>query len=118
MPNLESHGSPARSSDLGSGDELRLVIDTIPTMAWVVRPDGTLEFLNRRWLDYSGLSLEEAIERPTSIMHPEDLAKAVEKWRKHMVSGEAYEYEMRLRRADGQYRWFLVRTVPLVDEQR
>src|ERR1700676_1754906 len=117
MPNLDSPGPPMRSSMLGSGDELRLVIDTIPAIAWVVLPDGKLEFLNRRWLDYSGLSLQEAIEQPTSTMHPADLANAFEKWRKHMVSGEAYEYEMRLGGADGQYRWFLVRTVPLLDEQ-
>jgi PAS domain-containing protein len=67
--NLNSLDSPARSSILGSGDELRLVIDTIPAMAWVVLPDGKLEFLNRRWLDYSGLSLQEAIAQPTSTIH-------------------------------------------------
>lgn len=98
------------------GDEFRLAIDTIPAMAWVVLPDGKLEFLNRRWLEYSGLSLQQAIAQPTSTIHPEDLAAVMEKWGSHMASGEAYEGEMRLRRADGEYRWFLVRTVPLVDE--
>jgi PAS domain S-box-containing protein len=117
MPNLNSPDSSARSSILGSGDELRLVIDTIPAMAWVVLADGKVEFLNRRWLDYSGLSLQEAIEQPTSTMHPEDLPGVLEAWRERMVSGESYEGEMRLRRADGEYRWFLVRTVPLLDEQ-
>lgn len=117
MPDLDSLGLPTRSAAVGCGDELRLVIDTIPAMAWVVLPDGKLEFLNRRWLDYSGLSLQEAIDQPTSTMHPEDLPRVLEKWRKHMVSAEAFEDEMRLRRADGEYRWFLVRTVPLMDEQ-
>ena len=117
MPNPDSLGSPAQPSIFASGDQLRMAIDTIPAMAWVVLPDGKLEFINRRWLDYSGLSLEEAIERPTSTIHPDDLPTVMERWSQHMVSGESYEGEMRLRRADGQYRWFLVRTVPLVDEQ-
>ena len=117
MRNPDSPGSPTRSLILGSGDELRLVIDQIPAMAWAVLPDGKLEFLNRRWLDYSGISLQQATEQPTSTIHPEDHARVMEKWARHMADGESYEDEMRLRRADGEYRWFLVRTVPQLDEQ-
>jgi len=100
-----------------SENQLRLVIDTIPAMAWIVLPDGTLDFINQPWLDYSGLTLEEALNEPTRTMHPDDMAGAIEKWSANLVSEEPYEYEMRLRRADGQYRWFLVRTVPLFDER-
>ena len=100
-----------------SEDRLRLVIDTIPTMAWSIRPDGTIAFLNQRWLDYTGLSLEEEIEEPTHPMHPDDIPRALEKWRRDMAAGEPSEDEVRLRRADGEYRWFLVRTAPLRDEQ-
>jgi PAS domain S-box-containing protein len=100
-----------------SEDRLRLVIDTIPAMAWTVLPDGTVDFLNQRWLDYAGASLEQYIEAPTSVIHPDDTPRALEKWRAAMAAGESYEDEMRLRRADGQYRWFLIRTVPLRDEQ-
>ena len=117
MLNRDSPGLATRSPIPGSGDELRLVIDMIPAMAWVVLPDGQLEFLNQRWLEYSGLSLQEAIAQPTGTMHPDDLPKVMEKWGRHMASGESYEDEMRLRRADGEYRWFLVRTVPVVDGQ-
>jgi PAS domain S-box-containing protein len=99
-----------------SESKLRLVIDTIPAMAWIVLPTGALAFINQRWLEYSGLSLEEAIKEPTSTMHPEDIPRAIENWNRHVAAGEPYEEEMRLRRADGEYRWFLVRTVPLVDE--
>ncbi|MEY2428942.1 MAG: hypothetical protein QOJ40_1827, partial [Verrucomicrobiota bacterium] len=98
-------------------DRIRLIIDTIPTMAWSLRPDGVLDFINQRWLDYAGLSFEEAIAEPTRTMHPEDLSKVMEKWRLNMAAGEPYEGEMRLRRADGEYRWFLIRTVPLRDDQ-
>ncbi len=98
-------------------DLLRLVIDTIPTMAWSLLPDGAVEFVNQRWVDYTGLSLEEALEDAIHIVHPEDLPSVMEKWSVDMAAGETCEYEMRLRRADGEYRWFLVRTVPLRDEQ-
>jgi PAS domain S-box-containing protein len=98
-------------------DRLRQVIDTIPTMAWSLRPDGVLDFLNQRWLDYTGLSLEEAIEEPTRTVHPEDLSRVMEKWLVVKDTSQVYEDEMRLRRADGEYRWFLVRIAPLLDEQ-
>src|ERR1700674_3473077 len=96
---------------------LRMVIDTIPAMAWSVLPDGAVDFLNQRWLDYAGLSLEQSIEEPMRAMHPDDIPRALEKWLAAMAAGEPYEDELRLRRADGEYRWFLVRTVPLRDEQ-
>jgi len=96
---------------------LRLVINTIPTMAWSLRPDGVVDFLNQRWLDYSGLSLEQYVEEPTGMIHPEDIPRVLEKWLANMAVGEPFEDEMRLRRADGEFRWFLVRDVPLRDER-
>jgi len=87
-----------------SDEVLQLVIDTIPTMAWTVRPDGVVDFVNQRWLDYTGLSFEEEIEEPTRAVHPEDLPKVMEKWLAHMAAGESFEDEMRLRQADGEYR--------------
>jgi PAS domain S-box-containing protein len=98
-------------------DHIRLVINTIPVMAWTVRRDGVVDFVNQRWLDYTGLSLEEEIEDPTRAVHPEDLPRIMKKWLADMAAGEPSEDEMRLRRADGEYRWFLVRTAPLRDEQ-
>ena len=99
-----------------SEDSLRLIIDTIPTMTWTLRPDGAVDFVNQRWLDYTGLSLEEEIEKPTGVVHPEDLPRVMQKWLCDMAAGEPSEDEMRLRQANGEYRWFLVRTVPLRDE--
>ena len=95
----------------------RLVIDSIPTMAWSVRPDGVVDFLNQPWLDYTGLSLEQYLKEPTGPIHPDDIPRVLEKWRAGIAIGTPYEDEMRLRRADGEYRWFLVRTVPLSDGQ-
>lgn len=99
-----------------SEDHLRLVIDTIPVMAWSFRPDGVVDFLNQRWTDYTGLTLEQYVEEPMGPIHPEDIPGVIEKWRVHMTLGEPYEAETRLRGADGEYRWFLVRTAPLRDE--
>jgi PAS domain S-box-containing protein len=99
------------------GESLRLIIDTIPTMVWSVRPDGAVDFVNQRWLDYTGLTLEEEVEDPTRALHPEDLPRVMEKWLVDMAAGKPSEDEMRLQRADGEYCWFLVRTAPLRDER-
>ncbi|MDB5199314.1 MAG: domain S-box-containing protein [Chitinophagaceae bacterium] len=100
-----------------SKDSIRLIIDTIPVMTWTLGPDGSVDFLNQRWLDYAGISMEEEIENPLGLVHPEDRAGVMEKWSATLVTGEPSEYEMRLRRADGEYRWFLLRTAPLHNEQ-
>src|SRR6266481_4589523 len=60
-----------------SEDRNRLIIDTIPTMAWSVRPDGVVDFLNQRWVDYTGLSLEQYVEEPTRPIHPEDVSRVI-----------------------------------------
>lgn len=95
----------------------RLIIDTMPTMAWRLRPDGALDFVNQYWLDYTGISVEQALADQNDIVHPEDLPRIFEGWLINRAAGRPGEDEMRLRRADGEYRWFLVRTVPFRDEQ-
>jgi len=97
-------------------DRVRLAINTIPTMVWTITPEGTIDFVNQRSLEYSGLTLEEQLADPTRTLHPEDLPRVMEKWLADLAAGEASEDEMRMRRADGEYRWFLIRTVPLHDE--
>src|SRR5260370_40684240 len=85
-------------------------------MAWTIRPDGAVDFINKRSLSYAGLSMEEEIAKPTCTVHPEDLPRVMEKWLADRAAGEPSEDEMRLLGADGKYRWFLVRTVPLRDD--
>ena len=97
-------------------DRIRLIIDTIPVMAWSVQPDGIVDFLNRRWIDYTGLTLAQYVTDPTGPIHPADAPRVLERWRAQMASGEPYDDEMRLLGADGEYRRFLVRTAPLRDE--
>jgi PAS domain S-box-containing protein len=98
-------------------DRIRLIINTIPTLAWSLRPDGIVDFVNQRWLEYTGLTLEHELAEPTRPVHPEDLARVMEKWRADMAAGQPSEDEIRLQRADRAYRWFLVRTAPLRDER-
>jgi formate hydrogenlyase transcriptional activator len=96
---------------------LRRVIDTIPTMAWCNLPDGSNEFVNRRWLEYTGLSAEESHGSGWQVaIHPDDARALAEKWRGSLVSGEPAEMEARLRRHDGLFRWFLMRVEPLRDK--
>ena len=99
-----------------ASNDLYKVVDAIPAMAWSVLPDGRVDFLNHYWLEYTGLSLPEALAQPNGVVHPDDLAHVMQDWRRSMERGRPYEAEMRLRGADGQYRWFLVRTDPLRDD--
>jgi formate hydrogenlyase transcriptional activator len=103
---------------VGTSEEfLRKMIDTIPILAWSCFPDGTTEFLNQRWLDYTGLSHERALGWGwKSAIHPEDLDKLISTWLRLLASGEPGQEEARLRRFDGEYRCFLFRAVPVHDD--
>ncbi len=97
--------------------KLRQVIDTIPTLAWCNLPDGSNEFINKRWLEYTGLSLDESHGSGWQVaIHPEDRATLTQKWQGLLITGESGEIEARLRRHDGVFRWFLMRVEPLRDE--
>jgi formate hydrogenlyase transcriptional activator len=103
---------------LPSDNFLRTMIDQMPTLAWSCRPDGSAEFVNQRWLDYTGLSMEEAVGWGwQATIHPEDLGKTMETWLRIVASEEPGKDEARLRRFDGEYRWFLFRAVPVRDER-
>jgi PAS domain S-box-containing protein len=99
-----------------SEDRLRLVIDTLPALVWSKLPDGSANFLNQRFREYTGLSVEEGLGWGwmMNAFHPED--RSEEEWRAAFAAGEPFEREARVRRADGAYRWFLLRAVPLRDE--
>jgi PAS domain S-box-containing protein len=97
--------------------KLRDVIETMPTFAWTTLPDGSVDFVNRHWQEYTGLSTESTVGSGwEAAVHPEDLKRHGEKWRASVATGERFENEVRYRRAtDGQYRWFLARAVPQRD---
>src|SRR6202011_6107411 len=100
-----------------SEDRLRLVIDTIPGMVWSALPDGSVDFVNQPWLEYHGLTWGNFNRGSVlAALHPDDVAIAAQNWRTALATGKHPELELRVRRADGEYRWFLSRAVPLRDE--
>jgi PAS domain S-box-containing protein len=100
-----------------SEKELLDVIEAIPTMAFTTLADGSSVWVNRRWVEYTGLSVDSTSGGGwQSAVHPDDLDGHVNKWQVSIGRGEPFENEARHRSANGEYRWFLVRAVPLRDE--
>jgi len=96
---------------------LKLIIDTIPALAWSARPDGSAEFFNQHYLDFIGFSAEDASGWGwTAAVHPDDVNGLSAMWQRIMASEAAGDAEARVRRYDGKYRWFLFRANPLRDE--
>lgn len=98
--------------------DFKLIIDTIPALVWSARPDGGAEFFNRHYQEFAGLSEEEARDWGwTVLVHPDDQNGLAAAWQRIMASEAPGEAEARLRRHDGEYRWFLFRTNPLRDAE-
>ena len=97
--------------------ELRGVINTVPAHVWSASPDGIVDFVNERLLEFAGLSSEDILgSKWESVVHSDDRAKFLRDCRAAFKDGKPIESEVRMRRADGQHRWFLVRNVPLRDD--
>ena len=104
------------SSKPGLAQDIRLVVDTIPTLAWSAHSDGSADFFNQRWLEYTGLSLEQALNWGWKVaIHPDDLPRMLGTFQEAVDSGKPFETEGRFRRHDGEIRWFLFRGNPLLD---
>src|SRR3984957_18192631 len=97
-----------------SEKELRDVIDTIPAIVWSALPDGYRTFVNKGWVEYTGMTVEQSLGSGWhAVIHPEDLKRVLGEWEAALASGKPMCYEVRYRRAeDGQYRWFMVRVGP------
>jgi PAS domain S-box-containing protein len=96
---------------------IRQIIDTIPAYAWSTVPDGSADFINQRFVDFTGRSIEELLGWGWgSSIHPDDLPRHVGLWREALAVGEPMESEVRVRGRDGDYRWLLMRNVPFRDE--
>src|SRR5712664_23357 len=124
----ENHGALKEALDEAcpSHDHLRTIIDTIPALVWCFRPDGSVNYFNQRWHQYTGISREQAygvgdVESTAkvfkTILHPDDAPRVLAKWQQEILSaGKPGEFEVRMRRHDGEYRWFMVRLEPLLDD--
>jgi PAS domain S-box-containing protein len=94
----------------------QLLVDSIPALIHTARPDGYLDYFNKPWLEYLGVTLDKVTGwNWTAVIHPEEVEGIVAKWRACLATGEVFEYETRVRCAHGEYRWMFHRKVPLRD---
>jgi PAS domain S-box-containing protein len=111
MPDMASSGRESESLNI------QLLVDSIPALIHTSSPDGYLDYFNKPWLEYLGVTLDKVTGwNWTAFVHPQDVEGILAKWRACLASGEIFEYETRVRRADGEYRWMFHRKVPLRDE--
>jgi len=97
--------------------EFRALAETMPQIVWATRPDGWNIYFNHKWSEYTGLTLEESYGHGwITPFHPDDKQRAWDAWQRATQHNESYSLECRLRRADGAYRWWLVRGVPLLND--
>jgi PAS domain S-box-containing protein len=96
--------------------DVQVLVDSIPALIHTARPDGYLDYFNKRWLEYLGVPLDKVAGwNWTAFIHPEELEGILTKWRASLATGEIFEYETRVRRSNGDYRWMFHRKVPLRD---
>ena len=106
----ELAGEALRSSEA----RFRQLADAMPQIVWTARPDGVLDYTNHRWYEFIGRTEGEASPADWHLrVHPDDIGRAAQVWAASVGSGQLYATEFRVRRADGEYRWFLVRAVPI-----
>jgi formate hydrogenlyase transcriptional activator len=117
--NVESHELGDAFEKLGQeAARLQTVIDTVPSFLWTSFPDGSKEYLNKRWYEYTGLTLEQGKGWGWKVVvHPDNLDKLVREWLALLDAPKPGELETRIRRYDGEYRWFLIRVVPQFDAE-
>jgi PAS domain S-box-containing protein len=98
--------------------ELRTLVEAIPAYVGTALPDGSVDFISQSWLDYTGFSREQGMGRGwASVIHPDDVDRVLANWQAGLSSGEPVEHELRCRRSDGTYHWFLYRSLPLRDDR-
>ncbi|MBN8230042.1 PAS domain-containing protein [Corallococcus macrosporus] len=96
--------------------QFRTLADSIPQLAWMAEPDGRLFWFNQRWYDYTGTTADQVREKDwNALIDPEDAARVQERFNVSLREGTLWEDQFRLRRADGSYRWFLSRAMPVRD---
>ncbi|HYE07554.1 MAG TPA: ATP-binding protein [Planctomycetota bacterium] len=119
MPQHDTDSADASASvadHAGADERLRAYQDGIPHLSWTASADGRIDFCNRRWLEYTGKPAEELLgDLWLAVLHPDDTARHLAEWDRAMRSGSHYEQELRLRRADGEWRWHSVRDWPSRD---
>jgi PAS domain S-box-containing protein len=95
----------------------RRVLDALPAMVWAANAEGDVDFVNRRWSEYTGIDLDQVRNSGwQAAIDPQDSPKLLDSWGSILASGEPGEIEARIRRFDGQYRWFVIHCSPMRDD--
>jgi two-component system CheB/CheR fusion protein len=104
----------AEEAQRASEERVRTISDNVPQLIWTNDAEGTANYFNKRWFDYTGLTYDESQGLGwQAVVHPEDEPASVKRWKRALAKGEVFDAEYRLRGADGQYRWFIGRNVPI-----
>jgi PAS domain S-box-containing protein len=95
----------------------RQMADLVPQILWTARPDGSVDYYNKRWYQYTGVAEDSGNEEWTPFIHPDDQTQMISVWTESIQTGKAYQFEFRLKEAaTGHYRWFMAKAVPVRDE--
>ena len=101
-----------------SEERFRNLANAVPDIVWIADPDGNITFANDRWYQFCGITPERnASEWPELVLHPDDRERCIAEWTRALREGTEYEIEVRNRRHDGEYRWFLTRASPIRDAE-
>jgi PAS domain S-box-containing protein len=100
----------------GREERYRFLAETLPALVWSSRADGTPDYHNSRWFEYTGLPRDVGQDPTAEVVHPDDRPRTLERWQRALETGTRYQNEYRLRRADGAYRWFLAQSLPMRGE--
>jgi PAS domain S-box-containing protein len=107
----------AEGALIESEQRFRQLADAMPQLVWTAEPDGTVDYYNRRYREFAGIGpADEGSWQWAPVLHPDDLQRTVDAWRSAVETGDTYQIEHRVRRADGSYRWYLSRGAPARDE--
>lgn len=119
-PPIPKKESATQTPDaLWQKEQFQQLCDSMPQFVWMSNAKGELQYVNRQWVEYTGLTLEQS-QNPENIAaqyHPDDTKAAFDQWAIALTTNQTFEFEGRLRAVNGSYRWFLIRMVPILDEQ-
>ncbi len=93
--------------------QYRQIAEGLPQMVWTARPDGRRDYFNGRWLDFTGVGLDEYADPWSAALHPDDRSRALDAWQIAVEEGKTFQSEYRLKSKEGPFRWFLGRAIPL-----
>ena len=108
----------AKQAQKASDDKFKFLTDSIPQLIHTAKPNGDCTYVNQRWLDYTGLSFEDFLGNNwQKVIHPEDIGQIIERQKEALYDETEFQAELRIKNKDGNYRWYVVKSIPMKDEK-